>query len=83
MTSWPENEGGGSASRTGPKRPTRALNSEFVDIQKLHHLMRKLAQCHPSERIRTNALNIQALEDSYSVEQLNIEHALQLNCIFR
>ena len=40
----PECDGGGSASRTGPSRSNRTLNSEFVDIQKSLYLVRQLPE---------------------------------------
>jgi hypothetical protein len=76
----PENEGGGSASRTGPRRPNRALNSEFIDIQQLHQPLRQAAQSGDTERIRPCALNIQPTQYGRAPVQVHIEHNFEFEC---
>jgi hypothetical protein len=59
MTGAPENEGGGAAPRTGPRRASRAFNAEFVDIQNLHRPARQAADAADPEAVRTRALHMQ------------------------
>lgn len=59
-TNPPENDGGGSAIRTGARGPSRAFNSEYVDIQNTLYPTNQAQQHTSPKSIGTGAVNVQA-----------------------
>ena len=83
MTNSPENDGGGSASRTGPRRASRALNSDFVDIEELYYPLSQFTQRREPENIWPGSLYIQSLCDEATTLQDGIEHDLYFDSAIR
>jgi len=71
-----EDERAGIMSWTGTRRSSRTLNSDFVDIQPLHHIANESTQRDGADRVPSDALNMTGSEDCRPLVQFHLSEDL-------